>query len=415
MNTSKLIGCTMIVIGTTVGAGMLAQPMVGAASGFVWSSVLMLIAWTTATLSGLLVVEVNLALPSHACSYSAMAEQTLGKTGKIITWLSYLFLLYAIITAYIIGASSFISSAFGPMLHIEIPNFISATLFTVILGLAVFWSTKAVDHFNRVLITFKGLLLMAALIFIIPHVDIGKLLPTSIQNTSQVNYLWRAVPTFVCAFGFHFVIPSLRIYLGEKPQQLKIAVIVGTTVALLLYLWWMMATLGTIPLAGDNSFTSFAGTPNSSNASEFINFLASVINNPWVTNSIVWFANIALTTSFLGVALGLFDFLAEGFKRKNTRFGRLQTSGFTFIPPLLFAILYPQGFLVAIQYASIPLAILILILPALMVYNLRKNRELKSPYRVKCGNIAIASIALVGTISVVLAIMYILDLLPKLQ
>ncbi len=414
MNTSKLIGSTMIVIGTTVGAGMLAQPMVGAASGFTWSLLLMLVAWLSSTVAGLLVIEMNLALPSHACSYSAMAEQTLGNFGKIITWLSYLFLLYAIITAYMIGATNFISDTFAPMLNIEIPNFISATMFTITLGIAVFWSTMAVDHFNRVLITFKGLFLLAALVLIIPHIDLIKLAPAVTEHTSQINYLWRAVPTFVCAFGFHFVIPSLRIYLGEKPGQLKIAVIVGTTVALIIYLWWMAAALGTIPLTGENSFTSFAGSAEASNPSGFISFLASIVNNSWVTNSIIWFSNIALTTSFLGVALGLFDFLAEGFKRKNTRFGRLQTSFLTFIPPLLFAILYPQGFLVAIQYASIPLAILTLILPAMMVYNLRRKKELKSPYQVKCGNIAIGLIILVGAASVVLAIMYIFDMLPKL-
>jgi len=414
MNTNKLIGSIMIIIGTTVGAGMLALPMVGAASGFAWSSLLMIVAWAMSTISGLLVIEINLALPSHACSYSAMAEQTLGNWGKIITWFSYLFLLYAIITAYIIGASGFITDTFAPMLHVEIPSFIGAILFTIILGSAVYWSTQAVDNFNRVLITFKGLFLIAALVLIMPHIHITKLIPVASERSSQIAYLWSAIPTFVCAFGFHFVIPSLRIYLGEKYNHLKIAVIVGTTVALLIYLWWMLAILGIIPLQGDNSFTSFAGTVEASKPSAFINFLASIINNRWITNSIVWFSNIALTTSFLGVALGLFDFLAEGFKRKNNRFGRLQTFGLTFIPPLFFAIFYPKGFIIAIQYSSIFFVILALILPALMVYKLRKNKKLKSLYQVKCGSITISLVAVFGIISAVFALMYIFNMLPKL-
>lgn len=46
------------------------------------------------------------------------------------------------------------------------------------------------------------------------------------------------------------------------------------------------------------------------------------------------FADLALATSFLGVALGLFDYLADLFQRRNTAAGRLQTGAITFLPPL---------------------------------------------------------------------------------
>ncbi|MGC6744771.1 aromatic amino acid transport family protein [Escherichia coli] len=47
---------------------------------------------------------------------------------------------------------------------------------------------------------------------------------------------------------------------------------------------------------------------------------------------------LALATSFLGVALGLFDYLADLFQRSNTVGGRLQTGAITFLPPLAFAL-----------------------------------------------------------------------------
>ncbi len=37
------------------------------------------------------------------------------------------------------------------------------------------------------------------------------------------------------------------------------------------------------------------------------------------------FADLATATSFLGVALGLFDYMADLFQRRNTVAGRLQT------------------------------------------------------------------------------------------
>lgn len=62
--------------------------------------------------------------------------------------------------------------------------------------------------------------------------------------------------------------------------------------------------------------------------------------------------------NFLGVSLGLFDFLADGFKQSNTHGGRFRTALLTFVPPFMFAILYPQRFILALGYAAIFVAIL---------------------------------------------------------
>ena len=88
-----------------------------------------------------------------------------------------------------------------------------------------------------------------------------------------------------------------------------------------------------------------------------------------------------MTTSFLGVSLGLFDFLADGFKRKDDRFGRFQTTLLTFIPPLAFALFFPSGFILALEYSALFAIILEIFLPSLMVYKLRRSSTLKSPYR----------------------------------
>lgn len=410
-NTGKFIGSTMILIGTIIGAGMLALPMVGAKAGFFWASILIFTFWVTTAISGLFVVETNLAMPKHACSFSSMAEQTLGIYGKIVTWISYLFLLYAVITAYIIGETDLLVNAFSSTLHLDVPIWIISITFTLVLGTAVFWSTKAVDYFNRGFFSIKGILLLATLVLIIPHVDVVKLVTS--QSIEQSKYLCLAAPAFLCAFGYHFVIPSLRLYIGDKPKQLRTIVIVGGLTAVIIYILWLAAVLGTVALTGENSFATLAKTPGSS-VGKLTQLMISIINNRWVTNSINIFTNVAMTTSFLGVALSLFDFLADGLKRRDNRFGRFQTATLTFIPPLLFALFYPQGFIVAINYAAIPMAMLALILPALMVYKLRKSKTLKSPYRVKCGNIVIALLILLGIISIVLALMSNLGILENL-
>lgn len=69
-----------------------------------------------------------------------------------------------------------------------------------------------------------------------------------------------------------------------------------------------------------------------------------------ISGTVKLFSALALITSFLGVALGLFecidDLLSRAFKLKA---GRITLGLLTFIPPLLFALFYPKGFILAFR------------------------------------------------------------------
>jgi len=241
------------------------------------------------------------------------------------------------------------------------------------MGGIVFLSTKSVDYCNRFLMSFKGLSLVIAFILLFPQINFVNMIRESCGSKSLLPML----PIFLCSFGFHPTIPSLSIYIGRKLRELKFAIICGSTTALIVYLLWLFVTMGSVPLVGEHSFTSIGQS-----VGELIKTIYVIVNNKWVTAGINVFSNVAMTTSFLGVTLGLFDFLADGFKRSNTRFGRFQTALLTFIPPLIFALFFPDGFILALKYAAFFATILVVILPALMAYKLRRNTELSSPYRV---------------------------------
>ena len=391
MQTGKFIGSCLILIGTTVGAGMLVLPLVSGMSGFLWASALLVAVWALMTVTGLLVLEVNLALDGSACSFSSMANRTIGNLGKVITWIVCLLLLYALTAAYMSGAASLLCSLMSSY-GIYIPNFLDAILFTLVLGGTVFWSTQATDYLNRGLISIKGLLLLASFIFLVPNVSSSNLLHLSGSVTTRC--LSGMLPVFLCAFGYHTVIPSLRIYIGDEPRTLRLIIISGTTTSLLVYLLWLLANLGVVPLVGEHSFTSIE--TNSGSIEELISIITLLTRSKWLTVAINGFSNIAMATSFLGVTLGLFDFLADGFKFSNNRSGRFKTSLLTFTPPLVFAFYYPQGFLIALKYAAIFITILGVVLPALMAYKLRINKELKLNYKVSGGNALLVAVLIIG-------------------
>jgi tyrosine-specific transport protein len=180
MNISKFLGCCLIVVGSSIGSGILALPIQFSGAGFLISAVAIVAMWILMTMTGFLVIEINLALPAQACSFNSMAEKTLGPIGKTITWISYLLLLCSILAAYVAGESSLITSMLNSAFNIQVPGWLSALFFVITLGSAVFWGTKTVDYFNRGLISFKGFFLIATLMLILPHIDIDLL--TNNQN-----------------------------------------------------------------------------------------------------------------------------------------------------------------------------------------------------------------------------------------
>jgi tyrosine-specific transport protein len=96
------------------------------------------------------------------------------------------------------------------------------------------------------------------------------------------------------------------------------------------------------------------------------------LNTPTVYIAGEFFAFFALVTSFIGVAIGLVDFLADGFKIKKDFSGKLLLCLMVFLPPLAIASAYPHIFLQALDLAGgYGCAILLGLFPILMVWSAR--------------------------------------------
>lgn len=373
---NKTIGGIFILTGSAIGAGMLALPLVSSSAGFFYSAILLILNWALMTLTALLTLEATLAFKPHNNSFGTMTRKILGKPGQIITWLSYLLLLYATTAAYICGSTSLLNVILKSTIQIELPFWVGTILFTLLFGGIVFLGTSTVDYSIRFLLSAKTILLIAVLVILVPYIDLSKLLAQSFS----AKYLWVAAPIFLNAFGFHFAIPSVSSYCNQHAKSMRLVIIASTTIPLLIYILWLLVTFGIIPIAGKLSFAAIAYENTS--VGGLIQTLNNITKNKYTASCINIFSNIAMTTSFLGVALGLFDFLADGFKRANTYTGRLQTTILTFLPPILFALFYQNGFIMALEYSAFFAIILEVFLPALLVYQLRGNNKLQSTYRV---------------------------------
>ncbi|WP_328287250.1 aromatic amino acid transport family protein, partial [Legionella pneumophila] len=108
MINSKLIGGILLIVGTSIGGGMLALPVSTAEVGFTNSLFFLFFCWLVMTAGALLILEVNLRLPAGSNMIS-MAKSTLGLPGQVIAWITYLLLLYTLLAAYISGGSDVFS------------------------------------------------------------------------------------------------------------------------------------------------------------------------------------------------------------------------------------------------------------------------------------------------------------------
>lgn len=361
---------SLLVAGTCIGAGMLGLPVVTAVGGLYASLGTFVGIWFVLLLSALLMLEASLWLPQDT-NLISMAEDTLGPWGKNIAWGAYLFFLYALLAAYTVGGSALFQQLFEK-LGVVCSRPVVTTFYVALFSTVVFIGFKCVDFLNKILMIGLFVAFGVLMVRVLPQVDVS-----FYTEPSQPLALWQALPLLVAAFGFHLLIPSLRTYLNGNVLHLRGSIIVGSILPFVLYALWEVAILGMIPMQGETGLLAMAQHGDVIPA--LTQHLDARLQSGTVSIWIRVFTFCALFTSVIGCGLGLFDFLADGCKIKKQGWGRLGLSLLTFIPPLIFAWVYPQGFLMALNYAGIFAAILLIIYPTLMVLSGRTDR--KAAYR----------------------------------
>ena len=406
MNKSKVFGSTLIIAGTTIGAGMLALPLASAGIGFSTSLFLMLGLWALMAFTALLMVELHQFVESDATLHT-LAHTILGTKGKWIASFAVMFLFYALCAAYIAGGGAQFNQRIADIAGIELNGQVTTLLFTLLVAGVVTIGTHSVDKVNRVLFGLKLVAMVLVLSFLAPNITSQYLLSMPLQQ----GLIVAAIPVVFTSFGFHGSIPSIVRYLDGDVRSLRKVMIVGSALPLVIYIFWQGVTLGVVSqeqLLSDTSLSallvSLSQTVHQSNLSVIVGV----------------FADLALLTSFIGVSLGLFEFMGDSLSNKLGGAKRVKTAVITFLPPLGFALFYPQGFIMALGYAAIALSVLAILLPTVMVYKVRytgftvATNGSQSNYQVLGGSKALFLAGGVGVFIIAIQILISLGLLPSL-
>jgi len=352
-------GGVLLISGTSIGAGMLGIPLPTSASGFIYSAIVMIAIWFFMLVTALLFLEVNLAFPGET-NMITMSKKILGPIGKAICWVVYLLLLYSLTAAYISSSSVFFLKIMKGLFSENTPEWLGPLPLLIIFGVFVYLGTKSVDIINRFLMAGLVVAYLLLVIFIPSHIHAEYLLHFDLKP------IVLGIPIILTSFGYHVIIPSLTAYMRHNVKRLKKMIIVGSLIPLFVYLIWQFLFLGAVPIAiliDAYVNSQIAAIP-----------LMQVVNNSWVISAASSFSFFAIVTSFLGISMSLASFLRDGLKIKKTSSGRLLACVLTYLPPLIFVYSYKRGFIIALQYAAIFVAILLAIYPALMTLKLPNYR-----------------------------------------
>lgn len=388
----KTLGSISIVAGTAIGGGMLALPLATAALGMIPALILLVVIWAISAYTSLLMLEINLR-SGVGDNVHAITGKTLGKVGQVIQGGSFLSLLFALTMVYLMGGSSLLETRLQPI-GINMSNQVAVILFTVFFGGLIAIGVKWIDKISRILFSAMVLLLVVVVSFLLPDVSLMTALnnySTTVASGDALQQLWlAAIPVVFTSFGFHVCIATIVRYLDGDAVSLRKVLLIGSTIPLVCYILWLLVTLGSL---GGEAVHSFGGS-----LPKLVAALQGLAQSSIISQAIDIFANLALITSFLGVTMSLFDYVAELTRAKDDVAGRAKTWLITFVPPLLCALYYPDGFFKVLGFAAIPLVVMIIFLPIAMA--LKQRAQLLGGYQVSGGKFALAIAGLSGALIV---------------
>ncbi|CAL5365623.1 unnamed protein product [Camellia sinensis] len=300
-------GAVALIIGTTIGSGILALPQKTSPAGLLPSSITMITCWAFLLIEASLLVEINVELMRkkekrvdenelEVLSIRTMAQETLGDWGGTLATMTYVFLGYTAMVAY--------SSKSGEILHhlINLPESVSGFFFTLLFtALISIGGTRATDRINQLLtVSMIGLLLAIEVLAIMFGGWSG------LEGDGD----WGKVPAtvLVCA------------YLGGDLQRIRASVMLGSVVPSLALLVWDAVALGLSAHADQVSDPVELLLRNINGATSSVMVpLYDVVKWTGVSFMVEAFSLLAVGTSLIGTLLGFFEFFKEQLNNSSWR------------------------------------------------------------------------------------------------
>ncbi|ADA78812.1 aromatic amino acid transport family protein [Francisella tularensis] len=392
ISINKQIGCIFLIIGTSLGGGILAIPMILSYFGAIIGCLIMFLMWLLMTYSTLAVAEACLHF-EKGISYLGLAHKLFKKPGIALVYICAFGILYGMLAAYI----SAIGSSFESLLNI---NYIVIEIcFVIIFGSFILKGTGSAEWLNRIFLSLKLIIILFTIILLFRSIHLTNLGSYSFSNFKQ---LIIALPILATTFSAHIIIPSVVNYVGPHPKDIRRIIIIASFIILAIYICWIISIFGNIAIYGSkNSFAEILKSLSSEDSvTQLIYILKANIKSSEIISFIYSFITISITTAFITLSLALKDLILDRFKMANlSKINKnILLSFLLFMLPIILNYYFKKLFLIALSIVGLFSLIMLVSCPLYMVRILRKrNYQIiyKSMQNSKFNNLALLSAAVI--------------------
>ncbi|ELX8377794.1 aromatic amino acid transporter [Providencia vermicola] len=402
---SILVG-GFVLGGAMIGAGMFSLPTIMAGAWFINSVVILLVVCFFMFHSGIYILEC-ISKYGSGTNYFYISKELLPKWACYIANAALIFVLYILIYAYISAAGSVIKEA-ASIYGFDVNLRLIFVIFTFILGASIWWSGIGASRLTSIFLLIKIILFILAFsgLFLIVKTDLLLTIPSKESQLTLLPFIFIIIPYAITSFGYHGNVCSLYKLYHENERKVVKSCIIGCLLALVLYFLWVLGTMGNLPRTEFLTIINKGG-----NLDAFIESLYSVLNSQHIATFLLWFSISAVFCSFLGVAIGLFDYILASLNFQDNSSGRMKSALLCFLPPLILCMLFPNGFLIAIAYAGMAACIWAIICPAVMALKARE-RFPNSRFKVWGGKGLIYAVITFGIVGIICQLLAQFNLLP---
>ena len=363
-STLQIVSIGFLIVGNLIGAGILALPINTGLSGFIPSLLGLFITSAAMYYSAIILSTEAVNRQESTFNYPSLYQTYLGNAGKWVAVLANLIILYGLLTAYLTGITSIIDNLF----HLPVkPVWVMLGFFTAtaLISLA---SIDKITKYIAVLVLVK----CAVFVFIAgmagSHVEA--------KNLSHLNWplFICGIPILITAFHFHNIIPAICESLKWNQKVINRTMLIGMIMGFLMNATWLLVGIGVLPLN-----ESPIGLVNAfeKNLPATIP-LAEAIGSQAFLLLASFFALVAITTAYLANGMGLIGFMDDLSSQHLGKVNPLLSRALAFGPPLLIALVYPDIFLKAIDFAGgFGIVTLFGILPAIIAIRKAQTRTQK--------------------------------------
>lgn len=376
----KQFGAAFLLAGTAIGSGMISLPMVLAKFG-IFNSCLLMIAFAALTyFTAIIRSELNLNCHAEATLSEvgkAFNCPTAGKCGDLLLKL----LSFALMSAYIFGGASIIKSLIGD----PIPIAGVVVIFSAAIALMFLLASDFIVHVNKMLFFTMFCAFIILVLTLLVQTPI-KFIPNQADNI-LINQWTTLVPIIFTSFGFQGSIHSMTKFVKNDEGMIKNACLWGSLIPAFIYMIWTASVLLVVSNT-DTEFFQQMLDGKATDVGKLVSILSGATSSEFI-QCIIWIvSSLALITSIFGVGLALLDIFQREFRVHRTNSIAL----IVFLPAII-SLMIPNAFIKILNVSGIILAMIAIIVPIVISWNMQKIQKGKCKMLIKSNFMQLSVLA----------------------